>query len=186
MTQKKRLSNTSTTGKRFREKVLTDLRQVVRESDPMKVLEVCIRQMVPSWEKECGSPLQAAKMILQIHKTDHPWFSVTSVTRVAEMARAAFPLVNAAAEKAVAYAESVMDWTESLREILRQNKLFQPIYSVRSQAWTAADEAVVAALFIRAVFDEPARMELAAEAAGIVGARSPTRAKALITALEAA
>ena len=184
MTHEKRLTDkTNLSGKDFRVFVRRDLEEVVKSADPIKVLEVCINQMIPSWEKECGSPLQAAKMILQLYKTDHPWFSAA---RTAEMVRQSFVLVDAAAKQATAYAEQVMNWTEALRPILRQKKPLDPLSCVRSKVWTVADEATVAALVIRAVFDESARAELSMQAASVVGGRSPTRAKNLIEAIEAA
>lgn len=177
-----RISNTSLTGKGFREEIQTDLRLTVSESDPLDVLAACIDQLAPTWDKECGSPLQAAKAMLGHYRENRPLLPEQIIV---DMARRAYPLVDTAAKKAEAYAEEVMEWTELLRPVLRLNKPLDSLSSVRSKAWTAANEAMVAALAIRAIFDVSARPLLAARAAEIVGGRSPTQAKYLLARIEA-
>ena len=177
--------NSRLSGKEFRISVFGDLTKVVEaQRDHMRVLSICLDEMTCHGGNK-SSCLIAAQVLLELYRKkrrdDHSDYY--SAERLESIAQSASHSMEAAAEKAAAYAAGVMEMTEKLREVLRLDKPYASIYRCRSEAWDVAYQARLAAIVLKAIFDHDARAGLVVQAANIVGSRSPTRARQLIQAL---
>lgn len=180
---KLRTDDPNLSGKEFRTAVGFDLDELVQTKDPLKVLKVCVDQEC-SGDGKSDPCLRTANVLFECYLWNHHY---CSAEHVAQMAKDAIEPIKTAAQKAEEYAMATVKYTEVLRPILRYDDRYIPsIYICRSEAWTRARRAKLAAITITALFDEVARAELAKEAAGLVSSPSPTRAHALLKALRTA